>query len=159
MSRDKGFVGVNVDGEVKTHLPYPTSAYATLCGLDGYDFTTTQVNQSAAKPGKRVDCEDCWAIFQTCTQYRPSDFAATIAATNTETLPPSPRPPPKPREIAPREFDRQVREVVRLSVTGNARGIDISKIARLRAYDTERFDSIADEVRQAERKKVNPFNF
>lgn len=68
----------------------------------------------------------------------------------------APRTPRKPRRMEPAEFSRKVREITRLSVTGKP--VDVRAMLRLREYDSDQFDAIAEQVRKEEQKKVNPFN-
>jgi hypothetical protein len=81
---------------------------------------------------------------------------STVAGIISDALTPKPRAPRTPRPIDPAAFDRRVRELCRLSFTGKP--VDPREIVRWRQYDTERFDRIADAVREEERKRLNPFN-
>lgn len=85
-----------------------------------------------------------------------NDEVVTVAAIITEALTTNPRKPRQPRPVDPNTFERDVQKIVRLSVTGKP--CNLKEITRLRAYDSERFDRIADSVREEERKRVNPFN-
>lgn len=75
MKGDQRFVAITVEDVTQTHLPHYSQNYATLCGLDGdHPF----LKQFSAKPGNKVDCAECSAIFDVCSEFRASDFKRQI---------------------------------------------------------------------------------
>ena len=70
------YVAILSRGQITIHLPDTTGNCSTLCGLDG-DDPHPMVDQIEIKVpnGVKVNCKDCYAIFQVASKYIESDFS------------------------------------------------------------------------------------
>lgn len=66
---------IEIDGKLTTHMGSADGDYATLCGLDG-DDQNWHVNQIPVETpiGAKINCVQCWDIFNTARKYKYSDF-------------------------------------------------------------------------------------
>lgn len=68
-------------GEEHVHLPVGDlgagGGYTTLCGLDG-GLSYTAMETKPAPRGAKVNCPNCWAIFNTCRSFRATDFDSAV---------------------------------------------------------------------------------
>ena len=71
------FVAILIDGEITIHADRAAGNYDTLCGLDGND---PGIGHTAAEcpKGSKINCSDCWAIWQAAQGLRARDFEAKI---------------------------------------------------------------------------------
>ena len=68
------YVAISICGEIEIHAPAGAGAdYATLCGLDGDDPILEHVTVKIPH-GAKIDCKDCWAIFEAAKELRKTDF-------------------------------------------------------------------------------------
>jgi len=75
------FRAVEIEGEVKIHLPNPsgTGEFYTLCGLDGDEAHPVLRQKSAPVPkGARVNCHDCYQIWKLAQEFERVDFEAEL---------------------------------------------------------------------------------
>lgn len=57
-------ISIEIDGVVEHHIePVDSSAYATICGLDGNDGDQFTVD---TPKGAKINCDSCVAIWQAC---------------------------------------------------------------------------------------------
>lgn len=72
-------VTIKHEGKTQVHMSDATGNYATMCGLDGNDDDPS-VDQFTVptKAGAKIDCPECFAIWQTSKGYKTSDFKVTL---------------------------------------------------------------------------------
>jgi len=69
------YVAIKSFGEISIHAHDASGNYATLCGLDG-DDQGGHVDQICVPvpKGRKIDCEQCKAIFLKAREYTKRDF-------------------------------------------------------------------------------------
>lgn len=70
-------VAVSHDGEIIVHATakYCHGDYDTLCGVDGNDSSIGHTIVDVPRNGRaRINCPQCWAIWQTARAYSSKDF-------------------------------------------------------------------------------------
>lgn len=76
----KAHVAVISMGKRQVHMGNNgLSDYVTACGLDGSDgHPDVQQETVAVEKGEKINCRDCWKIWQSAREYRRADFAKNI---------------------------------------------------------------------------------
>jgi hypothetical protein len=74
------YFAVSLDGKILVHLPDADrhGNYYTLCGLDGDDPVIRQTAVDVPV-GAKVNCRQCWAIWNKAKKYSKKDFVANIS--------------------------------------------------------------------------------
>lgn len=71
--RAERYAAVIVEGERHVHANGSNNGtYATLCGLDGDD---REQSMDEVRPGEKITCAACRAIWVEAKRYRKTDFA------------------------------------------------------------------------------------
>jgi len=89
-SRGLMWVAIECEGVRKIHAAGIDGNYASLCGLDGEENRV-----SLPKRGEKIDCPQCFAIWNETRYYRPGDFAPELTSTQ---INPSPDSKPEGKE-------------------------------------------------------------
>lgn len=72
-------VAVRVDGDVTVHMAGTVGDYDTICGLDANDIQVGHEPATVPKGGRaRIDCDACWAIWNTARSYTRKDFVSRL---------------------------------------------------------------------------------